>query len=147
MLLMMRAVIAQGEIDSTSERTQVAMDHLKAQGIACGGVPYGKAYSKQLDEYGRRVVVEVPEQVETLQRIAALHYEGKGIKTITDILEKEKRPSPKGKGWNRAIARRILQRDGLLTIKHFDRTNAIRDTDTVSKRIAELRSRHLDLRK
>jgi DNA invertase Pin-like site-specific DNA recombinase len=37
MLLMMRAVIAQGEIDSTSERTQVAMDHLKAQGIPCGG--------------------------------------------------------------------------------------------------------------
>jgi len=41
MLLMMRAVMAQGEIDSTSERTQVAMDHLKAQGIPCGGLPYG----------------------------------------------------------------------------------------------------------
>ena len=62
MLLMMRAVMAQGEIDSTSERTQVAMDHLKAQGIPCGGLPYGKVYSKQIDEHGRRVVVEVPEQ-------------------------------------------------------------------------------------
>ena len=60
MLLMMRAVIAQGEIDSTSERTQVAMDHLKAQGVTCGGLPYGKAYSKQLDDHGRRVVVDVP---------------------------------------------------------------------------------------
>jgi len=143
MLLMMRAVMAQGEIDSTSERTQVAMDHLKAQGIPCGGLPYGKVYSKQLDEHGRRVVVEVPEQIETLGYIRQLHQQGKGIKTITDILEKEGRPSPKGKGWNRAIVRRILQREGLLTVKHFDRTGAIRDTDKVSKRIAELRARHL----
>jgi DNA invertase Pin-like site-specific DNA recombinase len=143
MLLMMRAVIAQGEIDSTSERTQVAMDHLKAQGVACGGLPYGRAYSKQLDEHGRRIVVEVPEQIETLKRITELNRAGKGIKTITDLLAKENRPSPKGKGWNRATVRKILQRAGLLTIKHFDRVGAIRDTDTVSKRIAELRSKHM----
>lgn len=143
MLLMMRAVMAQGEIDSTSERTQVAMDHLKAQGIPCGGLPYGRAYSKQLDEHGRRVVVEVPEQLEILKQIRALHADGKGIKSITDILEREGRPSPKGKGWNRSFVRRILQREGLLSIKHFDRTDAIRDTDTVSKRIAELRAQHL----
>jgi DNA invertase Pin-like site-specific DNA recombinase len=144
MLLMMRAVIAQGEIDSTSERTQAAMDHLKAQGIPCGGLPYGKAYSKQLDEHGRRIVVELPEQVETIRRILALHEEGKGIKTITDILEREKRPTGRGKSWNRTLVRKILQREGLLTIKHFDRTGAIRDTDKVSKRIAELRAKHLN---
>ena len=143
MLLMMRAVMAQGEIDSTSERTQVAMDHLKAQGVSCGGLPYGKAYSKQLDDHGRRVVVEVPEQMQTLKCITELHHAGKGIKTITDLLEKEQHPSPKGKGWNRATVRKILQRTGLLTLKQFDRAGAIRDTDTVSKRIAELRNRHL----
>ncbi len=143
MLLMMRAVMAQGEIDSTSERTQVAMDHLKAQGIACGGLPYGKAYSQQLDEHRRRVVVEVPEQMETIRRIRSLHEEGKGIKTITDILEREKRPTGKGKSWNRTVVRKILQREGLLTIKQFDRTGAIRDTDKVAKRIAELRAKHL----
>ena len=141
MLLMMRAVMAQGEIDSTSERTQVAMDHLKAQGIPCGGLPYGKVYSKQLDEHGRRVVVEVPEQLETLKYIRQLHQEGKGIKTITDILEREKRPSFKNRGWKRATVRNILLREGLLSIKQFDRTGAIRDTDKVSKRIAELRAR------
>jgi len=143
MLLMMRAVMAQGEVDSTSERTQVAMKHLKAKGIACGSLPYGKAYSKQLDEHGRRIVVEVPEQIETLKRIRELHSEGRGIKTITDILEKEQRPSPKGKGWNRATVRSILQREGLLSIKHFDRSNAIRDSDIVTKRIAELRAQNL----
>jgi DNA invertase Pin-like site-specific DNA recombinase len=143
MLLMMRAVMAQGEIDSTSERTQVAMNHLKAQGVACGGLPYGKVYSKQLDEHGRRIVVEVPEQMATLQRIRDLHREGKGIKTITDQLEREKRPSPRGKGWNRALVRRILQREGLISIRHFDRTGAVRDTDVVAKRIGELRGKHL----
>ena len=143
MLLMMRAVMAQGEIDSTSERTQVAMDHLKAQGIPCGGLPYGKVYAKQIDEHGRRVVVEVPEQMETLKYIRKLHQEGKGIKTITDILEREERPSFKNRGWNRTIVRNILVREGLLSIKQFDRTGAIRDTDQVSKRIAELRAKHL----
>ena len=37
MLLMMRAVMAQGEVDSTSERTQVAMKHLKAAGAVVNG--------------------------------------------------------------------------------------------------------------
>ena len=146
MLLMMRAVMAQGEIDSTSERTQVAMDHLKAQGIPCGGLPYGKAYSKQLDEHGRRVVVDVPAQLETVKRIKQLYQEGLGIKTITDLLEKEKRPSPKGNEWNRAVVRRILQREGLLTVKQWDRSNAVRDQNIVAKRIAELRAQHLSFK-
>jgi hypothetical protein len=38
--------------------------------------------------------------METLKYIRQLHHEGKGIKTITDILEKRKRPSPKGREWN-----------------------------------------------
>ena len=140
MLLMMRAVIAQGEIDSTSERTQSAMNHLKAQGIPCGGLPYGKTYSKQLDEHGRRIVVEVPEQLATIQRIVQLHGEGKGIKTITDLLTHERRPTGRAKEWNRTIVRAILKRQGLLTTKHFDRRDAVRDTDVVAKRIAELRA-------
>jgi DNA invertase Pin-like site-specific DNA recombinase len=144
--LMIRAAIAQGEIDATSERTQVAMAHLKAQGIPCGGLPYGKAYSKQLDEHGRRIVVDVPAQIETIKRIRDLHSEGKGIKTITDILEKENRQSPKGNIWNRAVVRRILQREGLLSIKQWDRADAVRDTDVVAKRIAELRSENLSFK-
>lgn len=143
MLLMMRAVMAQGEIDSTSERTQVAMDHLKAQGIPCGGLPYGKAYSKQLDEHGRRVVVEVPEQMATIRYIRELHQQGKGIKTITDILAAEGRPTGKGKAWNRTVVRGILNREGLLSIRHYDRTGAVRDTNVVAKRVAELRAKHL----
>ncbi len=146
MFLMVRAAIAQGEIDATSERTQVAMDHLKKQWIPCGGLPYGKAYSKQLDEHGRRIVVDVPEQLETIKRIRELHSEGKGIKTITDTLEKEKRPSPKGNAWNRAVVRGILKREGLLSIKQWDRSSAVRDTDVVAKRIAELRSQNFSFK-
>ena len=84
-----------------------------------------------------------PEQLETLKYIRKLHQEGKGIKTITDILEREKRPSFKNRGWNRATVRNILLREGLLSIKQFDRTGAIRDTDKVAKRIAELRAKHM----
>ncbi|HAN92939.1 MAG TPA: hypothetical protein DCQ33_12795, partial [Nitrospira sp.] len=46
-------------------------------------------------------------------------------------------------GWNRATVRNILLREGLLSIKQFDRTGAIRDTDKVSRRIAELRAKHM----
>jgi hypothetical protein len=43
----------------------------------------------------------------------------------------------------RDCASHLLQREGLLTIKQFDRTGAIRDTDKVAKRIAELRAKHM----
>ena len=69
-----------------------------------------------------------------------------GIKTITDLLQKEERPSPKGNAWNRAVVRRILQREGLLTIKQWDRSNAVRDQNVVAKRIAELRSKKLSFK-
>lgn len=65
-------------------------------------------------------MVEVPEQMETLKYIRKLHQDGKGIKTITHILEREKRPSFKNRGWNRTTVRSILVREGLLSIKQFD---------------------------
>ncbi len=82
-LIYFRAVMAQGEVSQTSERTTHAMRALKAKGIACGALPYGKEYSDRLDAEGRRVVVE--KKWRRLQPVQEPHSYGKGIKTIADI--------------------------------------------------------------
>lgn len=141
-LVYFRAVMAQGEVSQTSERTLHAMRALKAKGIACGALPYGKEYSDRLDAEGRRVVVENPAKMATIGRVRELHSQGKGIKTIADILTAEGRPPPK-KSWNTESVRRILTKEGLYSRKQWDRSGAIRDQDLVKKRIAELRAKGL----
>lgn len=141
-LIYFRAVMAQGEVSQTSERTLHAMRALKAKGIACGALPYGKEYSDRLDADGRRVVVENPAKMATIRRVRELHSQGKGIKTIADTLTAEGRPPPK-KSWNTDSVRRILTKEGLYSRKQWDRSGAIRDQDLVKKRIAELRARGL----
>ena len=74
-----RAVMAQGEVSQVSERTTHVMRELKAQGVACGSLPYRKEYSAQLDADGRRVVVENPAKMAAIARIKELHAQGKGI--------------------------------------------------------------------
>lgn len=141
-LIYFRAVMAQGEVSQTSERTLHAMRALKAQGVACGALHYGKEYSDTLDAKGRRVVVENPAKMATIARIKELHAQGKGILTIANLLTAEGRPPPK-KSWNCDAVRRILTREGLYSRKQWDRSNAIRDPDAITRRIAELRAQNL----
>lgn len=142
-LIYFRAVMAQGEVSQTSERTLHAMRALKAKGVACGALPYGKEYSDRLDAEGRRVVVENPAKMATIARVRELHAEGRGIKTIADILIAEGRPPPKT-AWSTTSVRAILVREGLYSRKQWDRTGAVRDQDQVLKRIAELRAMNLN---
>ena len=141
-LIYFRAVMAQGEVSQTSERTTHAMRALKAKGIACGALPYGKEYSDRLDAEGRRVVVENSGKMATIARVRELHSQGKGIKTISDILVAEGRPPPKS-AWSTEAVRRILTREGLYSRKQWDRSGSVRDQDQVMKRIAELRAMNL----
>ena len=141
-LIYFRAVMAQGEVSQTSERTTHAMRALKAKGIACGALPYGKEYSDRLDAEGRRVVVENSGKMATIARVRELHSQGKGIKTIADILVTEGRPPPKS-AWSTEAVRRILTREGLYARQQWDRSGSVRDQDQVMKRIAELRAMNL----
>ncbi len=141
-LIYFRAVMAQGEVSQTSERTLHAMRALKAKGVACGALPYGKEYCDRLDAEGRRIVVENPAKMATIARVRELHSQGKGIKTIADILVAEGRPPPKT-AWSTTSVRAILIREGLYSRKQWDRTGAVRDQDQVMTRIAELRAMNL----
>ena len=141
-LVYFRAVMAQGEVSQTSERTTHAMRALKAQGVSCGALPYGKEYSDKLDEHGRRIVVENRDKVAAVARIKELHAQGMGILTIANMLTAEGLPPPK-KSWNCDAVRRILTREGLYSRKQWDRSGAVRDADAVTRRIAELRAQNL----
>ena len=91
-LVYFRAVMAQGEVSQTSERTVHAMRALKAKGVSCGALPYGKEYSDKLDGNGRRVVVENPAKLAAVARLKELHAQGLGILTISNLLTAEGLP-------------------------------------------------------
>jgi site-specific DNA recombinase len=141
-LIYFRAVMAQGEVSQTSERTTHAMRALKAKGIACGALPYGKEYSDRLDAEGRRVVVENSGKMATIARVRELHSQGKGIKTIADILVIRRKTAAQE---CLEYGSRAADSDsgGLYSRKQWDRSGAVRDQDQVMKRIAELRAMNL----
>lgn len=58
-----------------------------------------------------RKLVIVPEQAEIIRKIFQLHNEGLGSRKITDTLNAEGIPSPKGKHWNLPSIKRIIRNE------------------------------------
>lgn len=100
-------LIAQCERESGSERTRDAMTHLKQQGVAMGGVPYGFSYSAVRDEAGRKPLVEVPEQVSVIARILELFDVGTSASRLAALLNEEGIAAPQGDVWYTNIVRRL----------------------------------------
>ena len=86
--LMMQAVMAQG---TTHQRAHPGRDGSpwKAQGIPVRRTPYGKVYSKQPDEHGRRIVVRFPKQIETLKLHSGSSIIRERNQDDADILERK----------------------------------------------------------
>jgi hypothetical protein len=123
----------------------MGLNYLKRQGVYLGGAPYGKQYTEEPDADGRRVLMENPSEQATIGRICALFDAGQSLHQIVEVLTKEGH-QPRGKGkWSRLAASRILHRAGRVTCQPWDRSQAIRDKDVVSKRILELRADGLNL--
>jgi DNA invertase Pin-like site-specific DNA recombinase len=110
-VLYILGLIAQWERESISERTRDAMAHLKQQGVAMGGAPYGFAYSAVRDEAGRKRLVEVPEQMSVIARILELFDVGTSASLIAALLNEEGTAAPHGDVWYMNIVRRILERN------------------------------------
>ena len=146
MMLRFKALMAQHQVETIRDRTQQGVRYAMTQGATVGRLPYGKAYSRQLDADGRRVVVAVPEQIATITRIKELHAQGTSPPQIAKTLQSENRPTSGNAHWNSTTVRRILQREGVIEIKALDRTDLIRDPQKALDRIKELRSTGLSLR-
>ena len=146
MMLRFKALMAQHQVETIRDRTQQGMRYAIKEGATVGRLPYGKAYSRQLDAEGRRVVVDVPEQLATVAYIKELYAQGTNPSQIAKLLQSENRPKPSYTQWNAQHVRRILQREGLLAVRALDRSEHTRDPQRALDRIKEMRSKGLSLR-
>ena len=65
---------------------------------------------------------------------------------IAKHLDSENRPKSNGSKWGGETVRRILQREGLLSVKALDRSDFTRDPQKALERIKAMRSKGLSLR-
>lgn len=146
MMLRFKGLMAQHQVETIRDRTQQGVRYAMTQGASVGRLPYGKTYSRQLDAEGRRIVVEVPEQIATISRIKELHAQGMLPPQIAKTLQAEDRPTASKSDWKPDMVRSILRRQGLIAVKPLDRTDCVRDPQKALERIKELRSSGLSLR-
>jgi DNA invertase Pin-like site-specific DNA recombinase len=151
--------VAQWEREAISDRTKEAMQHMKAQGAYLGAAPYGWKYIDELDEHGRRKLVESPDEQLGIKRICELYETDLYVWQICEQLDAEK-VAARGPHWHRATVYRVLRRAGYEDAD--DKPNksapsrrrrdaqcmkeAVRDKATAAVRAAELRSQGLSLR-
>jgi DNA invertase Pin-like site-specific DNA recombinase len=137
--------VAQWEREEICARTQMGLDYLKKQGVQLGAPPYGKRYTEELDESGRRVMIDDPSEQRTIARICELFDGGASLHKIVNVLTEEGH-KPKEKGaWSRLAVARILQRKERRAMRPWDRTSAVRDKNTVINRILALKADGLNL--
>lgn len=146
MMMLNLANYAQFEREMIRERTQEAINHLKSQNVRLGCLPYGYRYSHELDAYGRRIVVEDPEQLEVLQRMVKLYREGHGLTEIARLLNSEGIPAQRGGIWHGTTIMNVLARDGIHTKWRRPKRERICDIEQSAARARELRAQGVSLR-
>jgi DNA invertase Pin-like site-specific DNA recombinase len=106
------AAFSEWERSAIASRTSTALQHLAAQGVVLGADPLGRRRGDERDEHGRLVVVEVPEEIATVERIVALRRQGLTLRAIAAALEAEghkPKRSRSGK-WAISVIRDVLAR-------------------------------------
>lgn len=103
--------VAQWEREAIADRVREAMQHMKAHGVFLGAAPYGWKYIDELDEHGRRKLVENPIEQAGIKRICELYETDMFVWQICEQLDAEKVP-PRGPHWHRATVYRVLRRAG-----------------------------------
>ena len=149
--------VAQWEREAICERTREGMNHLKNLGVQFGAAPYGWRYAQETDSFGRRVLVEVPEEQHGILRIRELYDADERMKRICEILTEEGVPC-RGDKWYRRTLYRVLSRAGVRdperprksapskTERHAATPSAVRDKQVAAIRASELRTHGMSLR-
>ena len=149
--------VAQWEREAICERTREGMSHLKSLGVQFGAAPYGWRYAQETDSYGRRVLVEIPEEQRGVARIRELYEADEPVRRICEILTEEGLPV-RGTRWYPRTLYTVLQRAGVRdpvrrkksapskTERHAATPDAVRDKQAAAIRAAELRQHGLSLR-
>lgn len=102
--------VAQWEREATAERTRDALGHIKSQGAMLGGEALGWERTESTDEHGRRIVVEVRDEVATVERIRELRAEGLTLRAICERLASDGHRTKRGGKWHANTVRQVLLR-------------------------------------
>ena len=96
------AALAEFESDAISERTCLALNHLRHLGQRLGSVPFG---------YGveGKMLVAIPEQMAARDRILKLRAAGKSMRGIAEMMNAEKVKTKNGKPWGASSIQSILE--------------------------------------
>lgn len=110
LVLNVLASVAQWEREATAERTRDALAHLRSEGVRLGGAALGWERGEAVDAAGRRVVVAVEDEADTVGRILALKADGVSVRRIAEILAAEGRRTKAGGQWHPTTVQRVIAR-------------------------------------
>ena len=156
LLLNVLMSVAQWEREAIGERTHEALAELQRQGIRLGGAPYGWRYSEDVNDQGRRYLVEIPEEQRGIRRICELYDADVYLRDICKMLDAEGILS-RGPKWHKFSLYRVLNRAGyedperprksLPSKQERQQAHPVtRDKAIAAARAAELRAQGLSLR-
>lgn len=104
------AAVAEMERGLIAERTASALAHLKAQGVRIGRDGLGWTRTDAIDEHGRRVVQEIPDEVGTMARIRELRRRGHAYAAIAEQLAADGTATKRGGRWHATTVRNVVLR-------------------------------------
>jgi site-specific DNA recombinase len=104
------ACVAQWEREATAERTRDALAEVLRQGGTLGAAALGWTRTDDLDGAGRRAVVPVAAEADTVARIRSLRAEGRTLRGIAAQLQAEGRATKRGGAWAAEQVRAVLAR-------------------------------------
>ena len=113
MVLNILASVGQAERETAGERTRAALAHLKAKGVKLGAAALGWSRSADVDEDGRRVVIQIEDERAAVERIVALHTKGLSLRQIALTLAEEGFRTKRGGQWRHSVIRKVLARAGV----------------------------------
>lgn len=146
MMMLNLANYAQFERELLRERTQEAMQHLKAQGVRLGRAPFGYKYAQELDEHGRRKMVKDSAHMITLREIVALFDSGHTINALARLLNERGIPAQQGGRWHARAIALILAREGCYTPHTRPKIEKVCDIEVSAARARELSAQGYSLR-
>lgn len=110
LVLNVLASVSQWEREAIGERTADALAHLRSCGVRLGGAALGWSRGERSDGDGRKVIVEVDEEVDTVVRIVALRRAGHSYRGVCEVLAVEGRRPKRGSKWFPNSVRRVYSR-------------------------------------
>ena len=150
--------VSQWERETVSERTKEALAELRRQGVPLGQPPYGWRHSQKVDESGRRILAEDPDEQRGIHRICELYDADLYINDICRILEGEGIPTRRNR-WHRQTIYQVLARAGYEDLEGRERKSVpsrrekdlvlgpvVRDKGICAWRATQLRAQGLSMR-